>query len=89
VQFIDCDLRGAWFGEALLGANRFQGCCLAGAVGLSEEQAGYIRMRGGTFSDPGDPWPAAAEAARARRAAARSQRGWKRSIGASAGIPPQ
>ena len=59
VQFIDCDLRGAWFGEALLGANHFQGSCLAGAVGLSEEQAGYIRMRGGRFSDPGDPSPAA------------------------------
>ncbi len=55
VDFIDCDLRGAWFAQALLGANHFDGSCLAGAVGLSEEQAGYIRTHGGSFADRGEP----------------------------------
>jgi uncharacterized protein YjbI with pentapeptide repeats len=57
VEFIDCDLRGACLSEAQLGANHFHGSCLAGAVGLSEEQAGYIRAHGGSFTDPGDSSP--------------------------------
>jgi uncharacterized protein YjbI with pentapeptide repeats len=46
-QFVDCDMREACLRDVRLGDNRFDGSCLHGATGLSEDQKTYISTRGG------------------------------------------
>jgi uncharacterized protein YjbI with pentapeptide repeats len=50
VDFVRCDLRRAVLSDVELGGNRFDGSCLAGAVGLTAAQSSYVRRRGGSFA---------------------------------------